>query len=91
MEKDKGLYRKYDVTKISNPTKPIDAIVLEFDDPIARRGIRAWAVAMLQAGYLECAKETISKCNQLDMMADIITEGNSETRNKVLKESTRSS
>ena len=40
-DKNEGLIRKYEVTKLSNPTKKIDAIVLEFDDPIARVGMAA--------------------------------------------------
>lgn len=46
-----GLYRKYSVTKLTNPEKDVDAIVLEFDDPIARKGIKAWAEEMAKNGY----------------------------------------
>jgi hypothetical protein len=37
--KTKGILPNFEIKKISNPTKKIDAIVLEFDDPIARSGI----------------------------------------------------
>lgn len=62
MDRDKGLYQKYKVKKISNPKKQIDAIVLEFDDPIARVAIKAWADEMYKNGFHVCASETLSKC-----------------------------
>lgn len=64
MDKDKGLYKKYEVTKLNNPTKKLDCIVLEFDDPIARVGIRAWADAMAKNGYYACATEVMRKWNE---------------------------
>ncbi len=66
-EKSKGFYQKYEVTKISNPSKEIDAVVLEFDDPIARRGIRAWAVEMYAKGFDKAALEATKKCNEYDL------------------------
>ena len=60
-EQSKGLYKKYEVIKVDNPAKEIDCIVLEFDDPIARVGIEAWANEMLSMGYEKCASETIGK------------------------------
>lgn len=61
MNKDEGLYQKYIVQKISNPDKKIDAIVLEFDDPIARVGITHWAQAMLAKGYKQCFRDVMGK------------------------------
>lgn len=60
-DKNKGLYHKYNVTKLSNPNKVVDCIVLEFDDPIARIGIEAWAVAMEEAGYDALASDVADK------------------------------
>lgn len=65
MSKGVGLFKKYSVTKISNPEKDVDAIVLEFDDPIARVGIIAWAEEMYKNGYQQVHADIISK---LDLM-----------------------
>lgn len=51
-DKSKGLFRKYKVTKLSKPKEPVDCIVLEWGDPIARKAILAWAEAMRDAGHL---------------------------------------
>lgn len=56
-----GIYKKYEVTKISNPEKKIDCIVMEFDDPIARVAIEVWADEMAQKGYLAVAKDVYRK------------------------------
>lgn len=61
--KNKGLFQKYYIEKISNPEKQIDAIVLEFDDPIAREGIWSWAIEMRNNGYYKCYSDTIDKLN----------------------------
>lgn len=66
MEKKKGLYQKYEVTKLSNPEKKMDCVVLEFDDPIARIGIKAWAQAMWDFGYRECASEVLEKIRGIE-------------------------
>lgn len=56
--KTRGLYRKYNVERTDG--KPVkEAIVLEFDDPSARVGIRAWVEAVRQDGYGELAEDTI--------------------------------
>lgn len=60
-EKNKGLFRKYSVIKLDNVNKEMDCIVLEFDDPIARKGIKAWAQAMTEAGYFKCSQEVLNK------------------------------
>ena len=61
MSKQTGLEARYVVEKVSNQKKVVDCIVLEFDDPIARVGIRAWADAMAEAGYKKCSDEIIKK------------------------------
>lgn len=61
MEKEKGLYQKFSVTKLSNPNKVVDAIVLEFDDPIARQAIAFWSIVMMGCGYLKVASDTLGK------------------------------
>lgn len=66
MSKDKGLYQKYKVTKISNPKKKITAVVLEFDDPIARVGIKAWAKELGKKGYVHCASDVLRKCEKFE-------------------------
>jgi hypothetical protein len=60
-DQTKGLYKKYEVKKLSNPEKQVDAIVLEFDDPIARPAIEAWAHSMNNAGFHRCAAEVFAK------------------------------
>jgi hypothetical protein len=66
-EKEKGLYSKYYVKKISNPDKKIDCIVLEFDDPIGRVGIKAWANECEKQGYLNLSKDILEKLKQFDI------------------------
>lgn len=48
---EQGLIRKYEVIKLDNVQKPMDCIVLEFDDPLARIGIKAWAEEAKKRGY----------------------------------------
>lgn len=73
MSKERGLYVKYVVTKIKNPEKQIDAVVLEYDDPIARKGIRAWVTAMVAEGYLKAAVQASAKCDEMDLKQGIMT------------------
>lgn len=49
--REEKLESRFLVTKLTNPDKKVDGIVLEFDDPVARVGIRAWAKAMRSRGY----------------------------------------
>lgn len=63
-DESKGLYKKYEVKKLSDPEKEIDAIVLEFDDPIARVGIKSWAREMLVKGYIQVYKDAVKKINE---------------------------
>lgn len=65
-DKDKGLYAKYVIsggrcTKSSNPTKVINAVILEFDDPLARVGIKAFSDAARAAGYGQLADDLDKK------------------------------
>lgn len=59
--KEQGLIKKYKVEKIGKPAQEVDAIVLEFKDPIARVAIAAWASEMRANGYHECAMDTYEK------------------------------
>jgi len=56
-EKQKGLYRKYLVQKLTDPEKKLECVVLEFDDPVARVAILAFARAAQVAGYRLLAED----------------------------------
>lgn len=59
MSRDKErLEKRYEIKKLSNPEKQVEAIVLEFDDPIARLAIGVWAETMYQKGYSQVARDT---------------------------------
>jgi hypothetical protein len=66
-KKSEGLVRKYEVSKLSNPNAVIDCIVLEFNDPIARVGIKAWAEEMRRMGYRKVWEEVNDKLIGLDI------------------------
>ncbi len=51
MNKEVGIYQKYEVKKLSNPEKKMDCIVLEWDDPLAWDAIEIWGRQMSIAGY----------------------------------------
>lgn len=68
-DKDRGLYPKYKIEKLSNPGKNVDAIVLEFDDPIARAGILGWAEELLEHGYDRLALEVSRKVREAEEQA----------------------
>lgn len=70
--KNEGLINKYKVIKQTNPSKAIDCIVLEFDDPIARKGIEAWATAMLEAGYDKCAAQVFAKLLNIEAPGSVV-------------------
>lgn len=72
MSKDNGLEHRFHVTKVNNPTKEVDAIVLEFDDPIAAVGIVAWAKEMKKKGYEQCHDDTMKKLNGYIASAKIL-------------------
>lgn len=61
-----GLYRKYEVKKLTNPSKKVDAIVLEWDDPRARVGILAWAEQMRRDGFEQVYQDTMAKMKQFE-------------------------
>lgn len=55
--KHRGLFQKYEVKKLTNPAKDMDCIVLEFDDPISRVGIKSFADECKENGYIQLAKD----------------------------------
>lgn len=61
MGKAKGLETRYHVKKLGNLDKKIDCIVLEFDDPIARVGIKAWIKEMRAQGFERVYEDVIEK------------------------------
>lgn len=61
-----GLFKKYSVTKINNPDKSVDAIVLEFDDPIARKAIRYWGKVMGENGYEQVEYDVNQKLDAIE-------------------------
>ena len=71
--KDTGLFKKYEVTKISNPTKEVDAIVLEFDDVLSRTALRKYSSILRNAGYMELANDIVTKCNKYDIQQNTIS------------------
>lgn len=60
-EKEKGLFKKYDVVKMTNPSKKVDAIVLEFDDKLSHDAIWEWACTMWDNGYKQLYNDTVTK------------------------------
>jgi hypothetical protein len=65
--KNIGLIKKYEVKKLSNPSKEIDAVVLEFDDLLSRKAIRKFAGIVLSHGFWELGHDLKTKCNRYDM------------------------
>ncbi len=65
-DKEKGLYQKYRVKKVGKPREEMDCIVLEFNDPIARHGIRTWAHLMHVRGYHKCAGQVLAKLDRIE-------------------------
>ena len=63
-DKKKGLYQKYEVKKITNPDKVMDCIVLEWDDPRARKGIRAFAEACQEDGFHALAADLFRRLSE---------------------------
>jgi len=60
-EQEKGFYKKYNVTKVSKPQEQIDALVLEFGDPMAHEPIHKWASKMLEAGFPQVHHDVMRK------------------------------
>lgn len=59
--KSKGILPNFEIKKISHPTKKIDAVVLEFDDAIARDSIIMYINSLRCAGYIKFADELLTK------------------------------
>jgi hypothetical protein len=58
-DKARGLYKKYEVSRVDG--KPVlDCIVLEFTDPRARVGLKAWADALAK-DYPQLSKDVFAK------------------------------
>jgi len=63
--KDKGLHDCYEVRKLNG--KPLGrCIVLEFDDKIARRAIKAWSYYMREEGYELVANDIVEILKEYD-------------------------
>lgn len=71
-EKKKPLYQKFEVKKITNPTKKMDCIVLEFDDPIDRVGIKAWAEEMQRQGYDRASAGAFAKLLNIEQPGSVV-------------------
>lgn len=63
MEKEKGLYQKYKVEKL-NGKELGECIVLEFNDPNGREGIKAFAAAVGRAGFVQLERDLNTKLEQ---------------------------
>jgi len=59
----KGLEKKFHVVKLATPNIRVDAIVLEFENPIARKSIFHWAVEMKRID----PKLTFDVCDKLEL------------------------
>jgi len=60
----KGLEERFEIKKLTNPDKKVVAIVLEFDDPIARKAIEKYANFMLGANFELVYKDLIKKLKE---------------------------
>lgn len=60
-EKHRGLYGKYHVERVDKKPMNHGCIVLEWNDPAARRGIEAFAEAVRDKGYLQLADDLESR------------------------------
>lgn len=56
-----GLFQKYEVIKLNNPSKKVDGIVLEFDDPNSVNAILVWAKDMENIGLIQLAEDIRNK------------------------------
>lgn len=75
MEKNKGLYQKYEVKKLTNPDKVMDCIVLEFDDPISRNALHSYVDILIDHGYEELAKDIYCKLAEYERKGGAEGEG----------------
>lgn len=64
MSKEEGLKNKYEVSRVDG--KPIEhgCIVLEWDDPSARKAIKTFALSVQEQGYKKLAADLF---HRLDM------------------------
>jgi hypothetical protein len=60
-DKQRGLERRFEVKKLTNPDKVIDSIVMEFDDYYARIALRAYIAALKQDGFKQYAQDIEAK------------------------------
>lgn len=64
-DREKGFYEKYKVERTDG--KPTSgAVVLEFKDPNARVGIKAFAIACRLDGYHVLANDLLIECERWD-------------------------
>ena len=60
-EKQRGLYMKYEVTRVGKPDELVDCIVMSWDDPLAREAIHAFAKAARREGYHALASDLFER------------------------------
>lgn len=60
-DKNKGLYGKYKVERVDGKPIKDGCIVLEFNDPIARKVIFRWARYMRDAGHFQVYEDVLDK------------------------------
>ena len=63
-DKQDYLYRKYSVKKLTDPTKDLDCMVLEWDDFHARVALKTYADSVNLAGRSGLAKDIYKKLEQ---------------------------
>lgn len=63
--KNTGLYNKYTVRRNDLKDIPLGCVVLEWKDPLARMGIRAFSTAVRLAGYIRLADDLDARLEQL--------------------------
>lgn len=66
MGRDRGLFQKYIVTRVDGKPMPAGCIVLEWKDPNARKGIRAFADACWDSGFKQLAVDLRDKLDGYD-------------------------
>lgn len=69
-DKKKGLLPKFHVSRTDGKEMGY-AIVLELDDPLARRALRSWAKEMHAAGYTKAAQEITELIHLYDRVAEL--------------------
>ncbi len=72
--KDKGLMQKYNVSRVDGKLMS-DCVVLEFKDPIARAGIKAWCDEMDKNGFSMAAHDArrmLAEYETLDVSCPVL-------------------